>query len=486
MPTSIYITAVLLSDYLGKLIREDNTKNNETYVYTYDNAGNITSKKTYALTAANSTPSSLKSTYNYGYSSSDWGDPLTSYRGVGITYDGIGNPLSYYNGTSYSFSWTGRELSSAIVGGKSMSFSYNSEGIRTTKTVSGVTTTYYLSGSKIIAEANPSYTVIYLYEADGSPYGFQYISSTSSSATAWESYVFEKNLQGDIVAVYDPWGAKYISYSYDAWGNATVTYHNGGESTKAAKNPFRYRGYYYDSDLGLYYLNARYYDSKLGRFISPDSEAVITATPTGLTDKNLYAYCDNNPVIRTDRGGEFWNYVIGGLAGAIVGATVAAVNGEDIAGIAIGALSGAASGVVAASGLGFVAQAGISAGISAAADFANQSIDIVSTNGNIEDYNLMQTGVEAIIGFGTSIAGSVLGKCLDLSVAKNSAKSKMLYDNYLNKTFTAVLRQEVGRSSSALLRQANKFLTQSNLYLNIERGLSSVIGSGISLWNLAR
>ena len=77
--TSIYITAVLPSDYLGKLVREDNTKNNETYVYTYDNAGNITSKKTYALTAANSTPSSLKSTYNYGYSSSDWGDLLTSY-----------------------------------------------------------------------------------------------------------------------------------------------------------------------------------------------------------------------------------------------------------------------------------------------------------------------------------------------------------------------------------------------------------------------
>jgi len=64
--------------FIGQLIREDNTKNNETYD-TYDNAGNILTKKTYALTAANSTPSSLKSTYNYGYSSSDWGDLLTSY-----------------------------------------------------------------------------------------------------------------------------------------------------------------------------------------------------------------------------------------------------------------------------------------------------------------------------------------------------------------------------------------------------------------------
>jgi len=415
--TSIYITAVLPSDYLGKLVREDNTKNNETYVYTYDNAGNITSKKTYSLTAANSTPSSLKSTYNYGYSSSDWGDLLTSYRGTSITYDGIGNPLSYYNGTSYSFSWTGRELSSAIVGGKSMSFSYNSEGIRTTKTVSGVTTTYYLSGSKIIAEANPSYTVIYLYEADGSPYGFQYISSTSSSATAWESYVFEKNLQGDIVAVYDPWGAKYISYSYDAWGNATVTYHNGGESTKAAKNPFRYRGYYYDSDLGLYYNNTRYYDSKTCRWISADSEAVITATPTALTDKNLFAYCDNNPVIRADRGGEFWNIVIGAVAGAVVGVVTSAFSqltdkesskiseGEFWKHLGVSAATGAISGALAASGVGIVGQIVGNAVLGAAGAAADMAID--GTGKSDVGGSIAKIAEGATIG---AIAGAIGGK----------------------------------------------------------------------------
>ena len=131
----------------------------------------------------------------------------------------------------------------------------------------------------------------------------------------WDVYWFERNLQGDIVAVYDYGGTKLISYAYDAWGNFVV---EGSEtSTTAALNPFRYRGYYYDSDLGLYYLNSRYYDPNTGRFISADNEAVITATPDALTDKNLYAYCDNNPVMRRDDGGEFWKQFVGALTGVI-------------------------------------------------------------------------------------------------------------------------------------------------------------------------
>ena len=77
-------------------------------------------------------------------------------------------------------------------------------------------------------------------------------------------------MQGDIVGIYNLWGGKLASYTYDAWGNFTVTYHNGGGSTSVTKNPLTYRGYYYDQDLGLYYLNARYYDSKVGRWINAD------------------------------------------------------------------------------------------------------------------------------------------------------------------------------------------------------------------------
>ena len=102
-------------------------------------------------------------------------------------------------------------------------------------------------------------------------------------------------MQGLLRAFYpldiDSTGTKLISYTYYAWGNFTVSYHNGANANSVAlKNPFLYRGYYYDQELGLYYLQSRYYDSNTGRFINPDSSDVIAATAMGLTDKNLMGY----------------------------------------------------------------------------------------------------------------------------------------------------------------------------------------------------
>ena len=127
----------------------------------------------------------------------------------------------------------------------------------------------------------------------------------SYAEDVWDVYWYERNIFGDVVAVYDKAGTKLISYKYDAYGRAVSTQHNGGYSTTANNNPFRYRGYYYDLDLGLYYLNSRYYDSNTGRFISADNIDVICSTPNALTDKNLYSYCDNNPVMRADHDGAF-------------------------------------------------------------------------------------------------------------------------------------------------------------------------------------
>ena len=113
----------------------------------------------------------------------------------------------------------------------------------------------------------------------------QYLTSGYAD-DVFDYFYFEKNLQRDIVAVYNASGTKIVSYVYDAWGNHIAHYTNGGGSTGAQYNPFRYRGYYYDTDLGLYYLNSRYYDSNTGRFISPDHWDVINATPKQLSDKN--------------------------------------------------------------------------------------------------------------------------------------------------------------------------------------------------------
>ena len=106
----------------------------------------------------------------------------------------------------------------------------------------------------------------------------------------FDTYWFEKNLQGDIVAVYNQAGTKLIAYTYDAWGNASITYSNGGASTTATYNPFRYRGYYFDSESGFYYLNSRYYDPAIGRFISPDDVSLLGANGD-FASLNLYAYC---------------------------------------------------------------------------------------------------------------------------------------------------------------------------------------------------
>jgi len=112
-------------------------------------------------------------------------------------------------------------------------------------------------------------------------------------------YFFEKNLQGDIVAIYNQSGTKVVTYTYDAWGNVTTS---GIQSTGiGAKNPIRYRGYYYDSETGYYYVSSRYYDPEIGRWINADG---YISTGNGVLEKNMFAYCLNNPVNMVDPSGE--------------------------------------------------------------------------------------------------------------------------------------------------------------------------------------
>ena len=150
-------------DDLGQLISE--TDGTVTWTYTYDNAGNITSITDTTVSETTDPdpgftpiirvvplPTITTNTITLEYTNSEWGDLLTSYNGTAITYDAIGNPLSYYNGTAYTFTWEGRRLVGAVKGSNTMSFEYNDEGIRTSKTVNGVETVYYVNGSQIIAE----------------------------------------------------------------------------------------------------------------------------------------------------------------------------------------------------------------------------------------------------------------------------------------------------------------------------------------------
>ncbi|MBQ7389734.1 MAG: hypothetical protein IJW02_01355 [Clostridia bacterium] len=304
-------------DSLGQLTYEDNDVTGCTYTYTYDRAGNLTQtvKRLQsessggvilgeigfgetALPDAKPNLPSLTVTNAYSYTDSQWGDLLTSYNGTTITYDEIGNPLSYYNGSSYTFGWEGRRLVSATKGAKSMSFAYNSDGLRISKTVNGVARSYVYDGELLVAEYTDSETIVYIYDAYDSPIGFKCRTSSYASDT-WDVYWYGKNLQGDIISVYSSTGTVLVNYKYNAWGATTKTYSNNGLNTTADKNNLTYRGYYYDSDLGLYYLQSRYYDPNTCRFINADS-----ALYHSILGYNMFAYCGNNPVNYYDPTGE--------------------------------------------------------------------------------------------------------------------------------------------------------------------------------------
>ena len=125
-----------------------------------------------------------------------------------------------------------------------------------------------------------------------------------------------------IVGLMDASGNRVVEYTYDAWGKLIST--TGTLATSlAADNPFRYRGYYYDTETGLYYLTTRYYDPEVCRFISAD---VYMTTGQGVLGGNMWAYCGNNPVVRYEVQGEFWNIIIGAAAGAIISGAVSAIS----------------------------------------------------------------------------------------------------------------------------------------------------------------
>ena len=161
-------------------------------------------------------------------------------------------------------------------------------------------------------------------------------------------YFYLYNGLGDVTGLVDSNNQVVVRYQYNSWGKVTSTQDTSGVSL-ATLNPFCYRKYVYDPETGLYCLGSRYYDPEVGRFVNADDTDVIFAKPQELGSKNLYAYCDNNPVAREDYAGEF---PIPCIVGAVVGAAVSGFSyvltrGGEIDGVElaksclVGAVSGA-------------------------------------------------------------------------------------------------------------------------------------------------
>ena len=258
---------------LGQMLTE--TSNGITTKFKYDNYGNILAKG--VVDETDEIAEATKITYEYG--DEYWKDLLTAYNGQTITYDAQGNPIKYLG---HNLTWEkGRQLKSF----DSNTYTYNANGIRTSKKVNGTELhEYVLEGSKILKESWNGNSMVPLYDNSDSVCGITYNGI---------SYFFLKNLQGDIVAITNGDGDTVARYSYDAWGKCTVDFDSTGYV--ADINPFRYRGYYYDEETKLYYLNSRYYDADTGRFVNADSPEYVS-----VQGGNLFVYCGNCPTKNAD------------------------------------------------------------------------------------------------------------------------------------------------------------------------------------------
>ena len=293
-------------DGYGRLTSVECLSSGYTLLYHYDVGGNLTRRE--KIDPNQDRPRSTIATYTYG--NTDWPDLLTAFNGKSITYDAIGNPLS--DGT-WTYGWQhGRQLASMSKSGSSITYGYNADGKRISKAVNGTTYNYAYLGDTLTDLSWGSNRMHFTYDSLG----------PASVTHNGVKYFYLKNAQGDVTGLVNASGTQVVSYTYDPWGAPMST---GGTmaATLGAVNPLRYRGYVYDTETGLYYLSSRYYNPVWGRFINADTAAVVAASPDKANwDKNLFAYCDNDPVNRKDDGGEFWHII---AAGAINGA-ISAIN----------------------------------------------------------------------------------------------------------------------------------------------------------------
>ena len=297
------------------------------------------------------------------YTYDDNSDQLLSYGNETFVYDTIGNPTTY---RGKNVMWAiGRRLM-IYDGGV---YGYDARGRRISK--NGVTFTYDSNGN-IIKQSNG---LVFMYDHTG-VFAVQYNNAT---------YYYRKDIQGNIIALLDNTGTVVVKYKYDAWGKCKVLDATGAEITDNTHigilNPFRYRSYYFDHGIGLYFLKTRYYDPEIGRFMTIDDIAYLD--PESINGLNLYAYCLNNPIIYSDPTGHSATLAIilgiVALAGLITTCIGVGTNNNIVTaiGLTMVAVPALISGVVAlVSGAtylslvgGATALAGVGSGIFALAEY---------------------------------------------------------------------------------------------------------------------
>lgn len=252
-------------DSLNRLVRENDQRAGKTYTYEYEN-GNIRKKKEYEYTTGTISGTPKKES-EWSYANTEWGDLLTLWSGQPVEYDAIGNPTAYgYNGHNRrEYTWTGRRLDAMsichVTYTTNIVYGYNGAGERISRTITGengqaITTRYIYNGGILAGQSwDDGKTLEFYYDNNGEYFGFRYNNA---------EYYYLRNGQNDVTGIVDSTGVVVVKYSYDAWGKQlSVTDGAGNPITNADHvgiiNPIRYRGYYYETETGYYYLNSRYY-----------------------------------------------------------------------------------------------------------------------------------------------------------------------------------------------------------------------------------
>ena len=284
------LTNKYVYDSLNELKEEYDYVNKFYINYSYDGAGNLQNKYEQVLDPTYGYPTGTQHGNTYEYTDTSWKDKLTKVNGSNISYDANGNPLTYRD--DMTFEWeNGRILKNINTSDKAIQMSYDSNGMRTQKSVDGVKTNYYYdSSNNLFALTQGSDTLFFYYDNSGE------VMSVSCNGTM---YFYIKDLQGDITEIVDKDGKAVAEYAYDAWGNMLTQ--DNGTLAVGKLNPFRYRSYVYDEETGLYYLQSRYYDPLTGRFLNADVYA-DTQSGTPLST-NMFAYCENNAINNVDYSG---------------------------------------------------------------------------------------------------------------------------------------------------------------------------------------
>ena len=308
-------------DAIGRLVSEKDIDNNKEICYNYDSQGNIEAKWL---------PDGTVKRYCYQEDS----DLLIRFGSERFEYDQLGNPTVYRDMTC---TWNlTRLLTSVKDGTNTINFEYDIFGRRTRKFCNDSETVFEYDENNLIRQIHNGKTTEFIYGKNGIV-GFVYDNKT---------YYFRKNIFGDVERIYNDNGTVVGRYSYSAFGECDIKLDT---DNIASLNPIRYRGYYFDDELGLYYLQSRYYDPEIGRFISADS--IEYADPEHVNGLNLYAYCGNNPVMRVDENGHaWWHWLLGTVAVvalvAVVVASAIVTGGASLVAMGVGFAIGATASVV--------------------------------------------------------------------------------------------------------------------------------------------